>query len=275
MPSEKKTSERDLTLIKVLERLSTQAKLHKTQIEEATTQIEEVTKGQAEILEVVRRSELRQESRQDGAEHSLETFGESIQRYRSDMLSLVNEQDRIGDTLKALSKRLDMIAVSQEEMGKDLSNLGERFNGQEKNAHDHYEYAVRLGDTTAKDIADVNRNATKLHVETTKQLGDEHREMRKQLTDADRNAVKLHEATVKTIVDGQKELQRQISELKQETNRRLLSLDGIEATLQVLMVRTEPPVKKPSIFKRTFRAIIKFFRVKLPDFFARRRSRGS
>lgn len=273
MPSEKKTSDRDLTLIKVLERLSLQTKQHKTQIEDAATRIAEISKSQSEILEVVRRSETRQDSRQDGAEASLENFKESIQRYRSDMLSLVNEQDRIGDTLKALAKRLDMIAVSQEEMGKDLSNLGERFTVWEKTAHDHYEYDARQSDALTKDIADTNRNATRLHVETTKQLGGEHKDIQKQLADADRSAVKLHEATVKTLADGQKELQRQLGDMKQETNRRLLSLDGIEATLQVLMVRTEPPIKKPFIFKRLFRAVVRFFRVKLPDFFARRRSR--
>ena len=262
MPTEKKPSQRDLTLIKVLERLSDQLRAYETRLEE-------VEKNQADILELVRRSEQRQDSRMDMSEKALEKFKDSMLRYRSDMLSIVNEQDRMSDALKELTKRQGMIAASQEEIGKDLSDLDGRFAVQEKHVREHYDYTLKLGGAFASGLADTNRNSAKLHADTEKQLGDEHREIKKQLADADHKTIKLHEDTEKRLGEAQRETVRQITELRQEMKRRLLSLDGIEATLQVLMVRTEPPEKRPFIAIRVARGVGGFFRYRIPEFFRR------
>lgn len=260
IPTERKPSQRDAALVAILERLS-------GQLLQYDTRLEEISKNQIDLSGVMLRSQVRQDTRQDGTDASLEKFSESITRYRSDMLSLVNEQDRISDTIKELSKRQDMIAGAQEQIGRDIAYVLERLKETEKSAHEHNEFAARQGSEIIKAFSDSNRNSVNLHLDTQKRLGDEHQEISKHLTDADHKAVKLHEGTERSLGDDHKEIQRLISDLRQETKRRLLSLDAIEATLQVLMVRTEPPEKKPFIAVRAARSVGRFFRFSLPGFF--------
>ena len=276
MATEKKPSARDETLVKVLGRLVDQLRQYDVRIEELTKDVrqnyvrmEDMTKKQRELYETVMNMVSRNDSsrtmQQDVTDTTLEKFSETMLHYRSDMISLVREQDRIDDSIKELSKRQDMIAAAQEEIGKDVSSLDERYEHQEKTSREHYEYSVKRGEASTKEIDDVNRKTAKLHVDTEKHLGDEHKEIKKQLSDAEHKNTELHLETEKHLGSEHKELRREITELRQETKRRLLALDGIEASLQVLMIRTEPPEKKPFIFIRVLRAIVKLFRVKIPD----------
>jgi len=260
IPTERKPSQRDAALVAILERLS-------GQLQQYDARLEDISKNQIDLSGVMLRTQLRQDTRQDGTDASLEKFGESIARYRSDMLSLVNEQDRISDTIRDLSKRQDMIAGAQEQIGRDIANVSERLKLTEKSTHEHHEYAARQGSEIIKAFSDTNRNSASLHLDTQKRLGDEHQDINKHLTEADHKAVKLHEGTEKNLGDGHKEIQRLITDLRQETKKRLLALDAIEATLQVLMIRTEPPEKKPFIAVRAARSIGRFFKFSLPGFF--------
>ena len=280
MATERKPSQRDATLVKVLERLVDQLRQYDTRLEEITNDVrqnnarlDEMTKKQRELSESVTNVMSRNDSwrvmQQDVTDTTLEKFSETMLHYRSDMVSLVREQDRIDDSIKDLSKRQDMIAAAQEEIGKDVSSLDERFEHQEKTSREHYEYSVKRGEAASKEIEDVNRQTAKHHVDTEKVIGDGHKEIQKQLVEADKKVSKLHLETEKNLGGEHKDIKKEIIELRQETKRRLLALDGIEATLQVLMIRTEPPEKKPFFVIRAGRGVGRFFKFRLPDFFRR------
>ena len=55
-----------------------------------------------------------------------------------------------------------------------------------------------------------------------------------------------------------------LEKLQQDTARRLLVLGDIESALQTLLIRTEPPEKKPFWFIRLLRRAGLFCRKKLP-----------
>ena len=296
MAIEKKSSQRDATLVKILERLA-------NQIQEHDNRLDEISKYQKELFESVEKSELRHISRQDLTDAALEKFSETMLRYRSDMLGMVHEQDVMTDSMGGLNKRQDMIAAAQEEIGMELVNLDKRFEQQEKTSHDHYEFAVKQSEEFSREleavshnstdlhadtvkqldevnsdvkqqISDTNRNLAKLHLETSKQIDEGYGDIRKNFSDSNQNTAKLVSATEKQLGGEHRDLKRAIEQLRMETKRRLLALDGIEASLQVLMVRTEPPVKKPFIVVRAFRGAKGFFRFKLPEFFKRIFMRG-
>ncbi|MDR0491902.1 MAG: hypothetical protein LBH28_11730 [Oscillospiraceae bacterium] len=266
MATEKKPSQRDLTLIRILERLSDQIQHH-------DTLLEEMTKSQQALAAELERADLRQNVRHDATNAAIEKLEQIFQRYRSDMIGLVREQDRIDESMIALSKRQETIAGAQEDINRDLSDLDGRFVTQEKTSRDHFEFSARHGDAVLKEIANASRNAARLHTETEKHLGDEHRAITQQLSETDRNIAKLHIGTEKNLGDEHREITRLLSELRQETKRRLLALDGIEASLQVLMIRTEPPKKKPFIIVRIIRGTGGLFRFKLPEMIKRIRLR--
>lgn len=306
MPTDNKTSQRDEALIKILGRLIDQLKQYDTKLEEISKDVkqnnrrmEDISKKHNDLTETVRRVVTQNESRntmqQDMDTSTIEKLTETMHNYRSDMLSMVREQDRIDDGITELSKRQDMIAAAQEEIGSDVAGLDERFELQEKTAREHYEFAVKQGEEASREIAklhadtekylgdehteikkqltDADHKNTELHLETEKHLGEDHREIQKQLADADHKNTELHLETEKHLGDEHKEIRREVIELRQETKRRLLSLDGIEASLEVLMIRTEPPEKKPFFLIRAFKAVIKLFRVKIPDLLSSIRTR--
>ena len=231
MAKEKEISQRDLTLINVLERLS-------DQIQQYELHLEEIDKRQSEISESVERAEQWRLSRQDRTDAALDTLQKEFLRYRSDMLSIVREQDHLDERMKGMAKLQEAITREQEGVNRNLKDMGERYNIQEKTAREHFEFSVRHGEMASKEIADSDHHITKLHMDTEKHLIEEH-----------------------------KENKRQLDSFRNETLRRLLALDGIETALQVLMVRTEPPEKKPFLFVRIFRWIVFFFRYRIPGMF--------
>ena len=224
MAKEKEISQRDLALINILERLADQIQLY-------DAHLDEIAKHQMDLSDALDRNEQQKIARQDMTGAGLEDLKREFLRYRSDMLSIVREQDHLDERMKSLSKRQDMIAGAQEDIGRDLANLVERFKIQEKTARDHYEFALKYSDSLSGKIADLDRHVAKLHMDTEKH-----------------------------VLESNKDYRQQIESLRQDIMKRLLALDGIESALQVLMVRTEPPEKKPFILVRLCRWIAGFFR---------------
>jgi len=314
MPAEKKTaqaqpqtqSQKDVVLVRILERLS-------TQIQQFDMRMEEMEKNQLELPDKVEKAGLLNTTGQPDSENDIKKLHEAFLRYRNDMLKLVNDQDRLQESLKELSKRQDMIIGAQEIISRDTAMLDDRYGKQEKAVSEYSQFSVHQGEALAKDIEGVNKNAAKLYLDTEKRLEtitkdidgvnknaaklylDTEKRLDTITRDIDgvnrnagklyldtekrldtitrdvesvaRNATKLHEGTEKNLRDEQRDIRREVGELRKETMRRLLALDKIEETLEIILIRTEPPEKKPFILIRVFRAVGQFFGVTIPGAF--------
>ena len=217
MVSESKMSQRDETLIKVLDRLS-------DNIQNQELLLDEIKKRQLELSVDMERTGLWQHSQHEETGASLEKTRETFLRYRSDMLRLVNEQDRMNDIVMDLKKKQAAVVYAQDNITRGLLDLNARMETQEKSMRELNAFSVQQGEKSSREIADANRSVTKLHMDTDKRLGEEHRETH-----------------------------RRLDEIKRDTIRRLMTLDKIEASLDVLLIRTEPPEKKPFFVIRIFR----------------------
>ena len=226
--SKSKTQDRDKTLINILERMVGQMQKQDLLLEDMTKQLNELSRDSEG-------ARLHRVSLQNRTENSNEKLGESISRFRSDMLSLVNEQDHISKGLENLSKLVKTATFSLEDNNRRIEDLDELVRIQEKSVRNHYEHSLKQAEAYTRELADSRRNFTKLHAETEKRLGQLNYET-----------------------------QQQLARLQQETTRRLLALDGIDSALHILLERTEPPEKKPFIFVRLFHRSNRFFRIKLP-----------
>ena len=232
MASEKKISNRDETLIKILERLS-------DEIREQQLLMEDLAKQQHELAVNMERSRLQYNSRHDVTNSAIERSQDSIQRYRSDLLSLVNEQDRMNLAMSDLIKKQAAIAFTQDNISNVLSDIAKHFESQWKDIREANAHSVRQGESLTRDIAGVSRNISKLHMDTEKRSGEMHHET-----------------------------QRQLEKIRIDVERRLLSLDKIEASLDTLLIRTEPPEKKPFFvirIVRRLRLFIKNIRIRLRE----------
>ena len=219
MAAEKKLSNRDETLVKILERLSDEIRTQQELLDDIANQ-------QHDLSANLERTGLQNKSGQDVTNAAIERSRESIQQYRSDMLSLVNEQDRINLAISDLIKKQSAIAYSQENISVTLADVVKRLEAQWKDIHDANEHSVRHGEELSKDIAVLSRSTSKLHMDTEKRLSEMHLETH-----------------------------RKLEKNRMDIERRLLSLDKIETSLGVLLVRTEPPEKKPFFVIRAVRKL--------------------
>jgi len=219
--------QRDSALIMVLERLS-------DQLQKQDLLLEDIIKQQLKLTKSVESADYNWKMRQVDANESNRMLRESVGRYRSDMLSLVNEQDHINKNIANLSDFVNKTAYALEKAVQLLAGLEERVKTQEKTINDHFSHSLKQAKTLPEGIADSTRSITKMHMDTEKSLG------------------KMHQET-----------QRRLEKLHQETTRRLLVLGDMETELQTLLIRTEPPEKKPLWFVRLIRKAIKFCRAKL------------
>ena len=217
MANETKISHRDETLIKVLDRLS-------ENIQKQESLLEDITKRQLESSVEMERTGVWQHARHDDTEASLERTRETLLRYRSDMLKLVSEQDRLNDLVIDLTKKNATIAYVQEGITNSLEDIGNRLDAQEKSIREISAYSVQQGETLSRKISEMNRDIAKLHTDTEKRIGEAY-----------------------------KDFQRQLADVRRDTMRRLLALDKIESTLDILLIRTEPPEKKPFFVIRVIR----------------------
>jgi len=197
--------------------------------------MEEIIKRQSEISKGVASAEFSQGTMHGETGSSIKNLGDSLSRYRSDMLKLVNEQDRINKRLDDLSKLLKENAFTVETANEKLADLNESLKIQEKAVNSNYEHALKQAEIFTREMADTNRNFSKLHADTEKTLGQ------------------LHQET-----------QRQIDKLQQDTIRRLMILDTMDTALKTLLVRTEPPEKKRFFLVRMAGWMGFFFSVKVP-----------
>ena len=169
----------------------------------------------------------------------------------------VTSRDIVGVNLNTTKlfvdaeKRFDAVI---KEVGGVNSNTNKLFTGADKRF-----------ETLSKEIEGVNRNAKELFTDTEKRLAGIDGE----IEGVNRNAAKLHVETERNIKDELRDVRRQVEELRKETMRRLLALDGMESALDVLLIRTAPPEKKPFFVIRIFRKAVKLFSVKIPDFFSK------
>ena len=219
MAVEKKLTKRDETLVKVLDRLS-------EDISKQQDLVAETNKKQLELAADIERHEARHSSQYGAADQTIEKTHEALIRYRSDMLSLVNEQDRINEAMKELNKKQITIAYSQDNIVNALTNIDKRLEMHEKIIHDLNESTAHYETTLSGELAQMNRHIAKQHLETEKRLDEVNRETQKRL-----------------------------SELNQDTMRRLKSLDEVESALNVLLIRTQPREKKPFFLLRLFNRI--------------------
>ena len=223
--------ERDKTLINILERIG-------GELQRQGLLLEDIVKSQGEVSQAMHSTGYQLSSQHSESERTYEKISDSISRYRTDMLSLVNEQDHISESLKELRKVFSKLVFSTESNSNRLEELEGRLKVSEKAIRDHNEASQKQADMIPKEFADVRQNESRLHADTEKRLGELHRET-----------------------------QRQIDKLNQETSRRLLILEAIEEALETLLIRTEPPEKKPFFFLRFFKRVGFFFRIKLPFYF--------
>ena len=232
MAAEKKTSNRDETLIKILERLS-------DDIRNQQMQLDDIASKQHDLSVSLERAGLQYNSRHDVTNAAIERSQESIQRYRSDLLSIVNEQDRTNLIMTDLNKKQAAIAFTQDNISKSLTDMIKLLETQIKDIHSANEHSTRQGESLTRDISGVDRSVAKLHMDFEKRTGD----MRK-------------------------ESQQQLEKVRMDVERRLLSLDKIEAALEVLLIRTEPPEKKPFFvirIGRKLRLLFKNIRIRFKE----------
>jgi len=228
MAEKSKTPDRDKALINILERLG-------GELQRQGDVLEDVIRNQEELSGALRSAEFQLGAQQSACEKSIEKISETISHYRSGMLSLVNEQDRINESLKDMRRMIHDTNFALETSNQTMAGLDERASAQDKAMRDFYKHSLKQEAVTQKGIADTERTVLKLHTETEKRITDIHREN-----------------------------QAQLEKLQQDTMRRLLVLDGIDAALDTLLIRTEPPEKKPLAFVRMFKKLGVFLRVKLP-----------
>jgi len=217
MADKAKQSQRDSTLVNILERMA-------DQLQKQEQLLDDATRRQTELAQELAASEQRLLAWHNEVSANVGRLQESFSRYRSDMMKLVNEQDRMSKDMSGLFKQAGTITYAFESASHKLTGLENRAATQERAVSDHFTHSLKQAEILPKEIDGSTRSIAKLHMETEKSLG------------------KMHSET-----------QRMLEKTQQDINRRLLALDGIETALQTLLIRTEPPEKKPNIFIRLFR----------------------
>lgn len=217
-------AERDKTLVNILERLADEMSYQ-------DKVLDELKNRQIELARTVESAGLHLRGTQVDSERTYDNLTATISHYRSDMLKLVSEQDNINRNIEDLQKALKAATLTVDVTSKKLVEIDDRLSKQEKAAKEHYEHEIKQPGILRDAISSSSRDFTKLHAGTEKRLTELEREMTRRL-------------------DG----------FQHETMRRLLLLDSIVTSLQTLLVRTEPPEKKPLWIAQLFVRLRGFFR---------------
>ena len=237
MPDNSKKSDRDQALVNILERLVGEMRQQDSRLEELLLRSTELTNS---LDSTGRQLRGKQVDAERAAERSHNKLLDSFHHYRSDMLKLVNEQDKINSNIDTLQKLVRNTLFTLDTTNQKLLELDERLNLQEKTSREHYEHSVKESEVFQGAVDNSNRNYTKLHADTEKQLGQLHLET-----------------------------SRQLDKFQHETMKRLMLLDGIISSLQTLLIRTEPPERKTPWIVRMFGKMVNFFRYKIPFLFSK------
>jgi len=266
MADKTKTVDREQTLINVLERMA-------DQIQKQDLLIAEVAKQQSGLIFDIANTEFSLGAQHNDTNSALRNIDNALNRYRSDLLSVVHEQDNIAVNFKEMRKLVDRSVYSLENNNHLISELDSKIKNQEKTVNDHFAHTLRQSEVVPKGLADLNRDYSRLHADTEKRLTERHDDTQRKLDNLNREFIKLHADTEKRLIQRHEETQRQLDKMKQELSRRLLALDGIESALNIILIRTEPPEKKPLLIVRVAKKIEWFFRKKLPQVFRKIRIR--
>jgi len=219
MAEKAKQSQRDSTLVNILERMA-------DQLQKQDQLLDDVARRQFELSQALDASEQRLVAWHNEVALNVEKLQESFSRYRSDMMRLVNEQDHMAKDMSGLNKQANTITYAFETSIQKLAGLENRAAAQEKTASNHFTHALKQAEILPKEINASTRSITKLHMDTEKSLGRMHTET-----------------------------QRQLEKLQQDTTKRLMVLSDMDASLQTLLIRTEPPEKRPGVLTRLFRRV--------------------
>ena len=230
MAEKSKITRRESALVSILERMA-------DQLQKQDSLLDDVVNRQLEFSKTLERTEFGHRSRQIEYEEAITKVQESFSRYRSDMLSLVNEQDHINENMAEYNALMNKTAYALEGSNQNIAALERKVEAQERSIREHIEHSYKQEELFHKELADTNRYFAKLHMDTEKYLGKMHLETQKQL-----------------------------EKVQQETTRRLMVLGEMESALQTLLIRTEPPEKKPFWFTRLFRRAFGFCRTRLSRF---------
>ena len=249
-------SDRDKALISILERMA-------DQLQKQDSLLGEIVENQFEYQKAAATSELRSGALIRDTDTSIEKIGEAISRYRSDMLSLVNEQDQINVKMKELSKLVNNAAYSLEKTILKLDDFDVRLKAQEKAFHSHYEHSLEQASNVSQRLADLD-SRSKIQEKYThdhyKLSMDQAEALPKEIANADHHLAKLHADTEKRLGEMYRDSQQQLDKLQHETIRRLLILENIDSALKTLLIRTEPIDKEPLLIVRAFKMVRGFFR---------------
>ena len=230
MADKSKAPDRDKALINILERIG-------GELQRQGDVLDDLVRNQEEFSRALRSAEFQLGSQQTASEQSIDKIAEAMSHYRSGMLSLVNEQDRANENLKDMRKMIHDTNFALETSNQGMAALNGQVNAQDKAMREFYDHSLAQETATQEGIADNGRTVAKLHTDTEKRIVELHRET-----------------------------QGQLDKLQQDTTRRLMALVGIEEALNTLLIRTEPPEKKPLMVVRVLKKIGVFFRTSLPAF---------
>ncbi|MDR2598811.1 MAG: hypothetical protein LBC73_00870 [Oscillospiraceae bacterium] len=239
MAEETKGTARDQALIRILERLA-------SEMQDQDLMLDELLEQQGSLSKTFEKTSLHLRSAQSDADRSYDRLFETMSRYRSDMLSLVNEQDRINKNIDELAKVVKNATYTIDVTSQRLTELEDKLTAHNKVFDAHHEHSIKQPEILRNTIESTERNFTQLHSATEKRMNE------------------LNKETV-----------RQLDKFQHETLRRLLLLDGIVTSMQTLLTRTEPPEKKEFFVKRLFKKIRWFFRFKLHAMIELRKSKDS
>jgi hypothetical protein len=284
-------TDRDKALIGILERMADQIQKQDSLLEEVALRLNSFSRDTAEM-------DIRRDALHRRTEDSFQRLYDSLSRYRSDMLSLVNEQDHVNKNMAELQKLVNKASYSVEVNNTKVAALDELVKTQAKEIHEHNELFLKQSEKVtaldalvrlqAKEVHEhyelflkQSEKVTALDALLKTQVKEFHAHYEHSLKQADilpremfaanKHVTKLHTDTEKQLSKLHFETQKQIEKLQSDTLRRLLILDSFEAQLQTLLIRTEPPEKKTLWIVRLHNRISAFFRIRLPLFFRRLR----
>jgi len=220
--------EREQVLIGILTRLA-------DEMQEKDSVLTNILEQQSNLVRKLESTEQYIRRKQVEVDEAHGKLVDSLQHYRSDMLKLVNEQDVINRNVEDLQNVVKTTTFTLDNTTKLLASFGEKLVAHEKTTGQQAEYAVKQQKILQDAINNTSRDFTKLHADTEKRIDE------------------FHKDTVE-----------QLDKFQYETTRRLLLLDSVVNSLQTLLVRTDPELKKKPLIVRMFERISSFFRFKLP-----------
>lgn len=192
MAEKKKTADRDLTLINILERMA-------DQLQRQDTVLTEMIKQQGDSMREAAEAEFCRSAQQGEADAAHKRIQEALTQYRATMLSLVHEQDSINLRIIDMNKLADKTAYSLESFSQTLSELDNRVKKQEATVSEHFAHSIKQAEALPRELASMGRDFAKLHADTEKRLGQMREDTQRQSENMNRDFTRLHADTEKHL----------------------------------------------------------------------------